>query len=101
MSVCTNLRLFLGTPPDESMIRGEMEYRKQNRAPNPKPGDKFSITGALLFSIVGLILGFKFFGMWNPVGLLACLTGGALVGIILGSQVGKLLMKYKNRTKGN
>ncbi|MFC2010024.1 hypothetical protein ACFLVU_01240 [Chloroflexota bacterium] len=54
-----NSPMFAYIPPDENTIRGHMEYMKEkgNKAPRRRPGDKFTIFGALVGTILGIILG--------------------------------------------
>ncbi|MFC1952916.1 hypothetical protein ACFLWR_02150 [Chloroflexota bacterium] len=100
MNIYSDLQTFVYLPPDEGMLRGEMEYRKENKAPDPKPGDKYATTGAFIGAVIGLILGLIYFSIWNPIGLLACVVGGGFAGILVGTLTRKCIMKYKNRTKG-
>ncbi|MFC2020778.1 glycine zipper domain-containing protein [Chloroflexota bacterium] len=98
MSINSNMQLYVNLPPDEGMIRGEMEYRKEmgNKAPRRKPGDGYSILGALAGAIIGAILGSR---TGNPFGPVIGLIVGGIAGIWIGSQVGNYITKYIKRSK--
>ncbi|MFC1953484.1 glycine zipper domain-containing protein [Chloroflexota bacterium] len=94
MSISSGILMYLNIPPDEGMLQGEMDYRKDQGKRAHKPGDKYSIFSAIVGSVIGLFLGGK---TGNPFGFVIGLIIGGLVGTLAGPLVGNYIDKYKKR----
>ncbi len=94
-----SISLFWYIPPDETMIRGQIEYLKEtgNQAPRRQRGDKFPIAGVLAGIIAGFIIALTTGILWI---FIAGPIAGGIIGAFLGSVIGALVTKYR-RPKGN
>ena len=85
---------FQFIPPDENQLRGQIEYMKDegNKAPPRRPGDKYTIAGALVGIIVGIIIA----GISRrPWVFIVAPIGGGIAGAVLGSLAGNLIKKFR------
>ena len=80
-------------PPDENRLRDHAERMQQNKAPPRRPGDGYTVAGALIGMIAGIMIA-GFFGM--PWVYIVGAIGGGIAGTLLGSLVGTLITKYRS-----
>lgn len=79
---------------DENAIRGQLAYLKErrNKAPTPRPGDKYIVFFTLLGVVIGLYFGIRS-GM--PLWMLIGLIGGGIAGSIIGSLVKAIVLNVR------
>ena len=85
---------FMYFPPDENRLRDNAERMQQNKAPPRRPGDGYTIAGALVGIIAGIVVAVIIGGL--PWVFIVCAIGGGIAGTLLGSLVGTLITKYRN-----
>jgi len=81
-------------PPDENQLRGQALYMKEqhDKAPRRRPGDRFTLFGALVGVIVGVWLGVRtLMPLWIVLGLI---IGGA-AGAVIGSLIGRMVVRHQ------
>jgi len=86
-------------PPDENAMRGQIAYIKEqgNKAPRRRPGDRFTLFGALVGIIVGILLSWR---TGNLFIIVACAVVGGIIGTLIGTLIGSAIIKrQKSREK--
>ena len=94
MSFYQNILVFYWFPPNEEETRGQIEYMEERgkQAPPRRPGDGYPIGGALVGTIVGIIIAVRTGSAWV---FIVGTIGGGIAGTLLGSLVGTVIIKYR------
>ena len=80
-------------PPDENRLRDHAERMQQNKAPPRRPGDGYTVAGALVGIVVGITIAGIIRGvLWMYI---VGAIGGGIAGTLLGSLIGTLITKYR------
>ena len=90
---------FAYIPPDENAIRGQIEriIEQGEKAPRRRPGDRFTLFGAIVGIILGIVGGIA---SRNFILILVCAVGGGIMGAIIGSLIGRYVIKrQRSKTK--
>ena len=91
---------FAYIPPDENALRGQIEriIEQGEKAPRRRPGDRFTLFGAILGIIIGIVAGIF---SRNFILILLYAVGGGILGAVIGSFIGRYVVKRRRSKRQN
>ena len=97
-SIGSSVWPYWGLPPDEEMIRGQVEYaeEKTKELRGRRPESKLPLFGAIAGIIIGIIIGGR---TGNVFWLVGYVVAGGIIGTFLGSGIGALIAKWRRTNR--